>query len=149
MDNAIKYTDTRGSIKINISLGTRQRCLVCDTGIEFPEHQPHVFERFTGRQSHSKSTGGTGLGLSIVKMVRPYMMLILNLRGRERNLYTLVVQVNRKWISSRSADPFCISGQNLYISGKAIFCLRFANISLCAENLQLKHEGEEEPVVFR
>jgi two-component system phosphate regulon sensor histidine kinase PhoR len=70
VDNAIKYTDTGGSIKININRDSDRVVLsVCDTGIGIPhEHQPHVFERFYRvDKSHSKSTGGTGLGLSIVK----------------------------------------------------------------------------------
>lgn len=72
VDNAIKYTDRGGSVRISVGRYPDGAMLsVSDTGIGIPkEHQPHVFERFYRvDKSHSKATGGTGLGLSIVKHI--------------------------------------------------------------------------------
>lgn len=74
-DNAIKYNNPGGSVKISIS---QKQGLVSmsvqDTGIGIsPEHHDKVFERFYRvDKSHSKQSGGTGLGLSIVKHAVQY-----------------------------------------------------------------------------
>lgn len=70
VDNAIKYTDGKSSLRI---MGQRVqkkiRFAVEDTGIGIrPEDQQRVFERFYRvATDRSKDTGGSGLGLSIVK----------------------------------------------------------------------------------
>lgn len=69
-DNAIKYNNVGGSVKIFITPGEADvRISVQDTGIGIsPEHREKIFERFYRvDKSHSKQSGGTGLGLSIVK----------------------------------------------------------------------------------
>lgn len=74
-DNAIKYNNQDGSVKITISQKQGKVVLsVQDTGIGIPlEHQDKVFERFYRvDKSHSKQSGGTGLGLSIVKHAVQY-----------------------------------------------------------------------------
>jgi two-component system phosphate regulon sensor histidine kinase PhoR len=74
-DNAIKYNEPGGSVKITIRQSSEEVCLnVQDTGIGIPiEHQEKVFERFYRvDKSHSKQSGGTGLGLSIVKHAVQY-----------------------------------------------------------------------------
>ena len=74
-DNAIKYNNRGGSVKISISQKQGQVSLsVQDTGIGIsPEHHDKVFERFYRvDKSHSKQSGGTGLGLSIVKHAVQY-----------------------------------------------------------------------------
>jgi two-component system phosphate regulon sensor histidine kinase PhoR len=74
-DNAIKYNESGGSVKITIRQSSEEVCLnVQDTGIGIPiEHQEKVFERFYRvDKSHSKQSGGTGLGLSIVKHAVQY-----------------------------------------------------------------------------
>ena len=69
-DNAIKYNNPGGKVKVSVSeqQGAVQ-ISVSDNGIGIaPEHQDKVFERFYRvDKSHSKQTGGTGLGLAIVK----------------------------------------------------------------------------------
>ena len=69
-DNAIKYNNPGGSVKVTVAQQPGEVLLcVQDTGIGIsPEHQDKVFERFYRvDKSHSKQSGGTGLGLSIVK----------------------------------------------------------------------------------
>ncbi len=74
-DNAIKYNNPGGSVKVTVAQTPDEVQLsVSDTGIGIaPEHQDKVFERFYRvDKSHSKQSGGTGLGLSIVKHAVQY-----------------------------------------------------------------------------
>ena len=74
-DNAIKYNNPGGNVKVSIAQEHGEVLLnVQDTGIGIaPEHQDKVFERFYRvDKSHSKQSGGTGLGLSIVKHAVQY-----------------------------------------------------------------------------
>ena len=74
-DNAIKYNNPGGSVKVTVAQKSGEVLLnVQDTGIGIsPEHQDKVFERFYRvDKSHSKQSGGTGLGLSIVKHAVQY-----------------------------------------------------------------------------
>lgn len=73
LDNAIKYTPDRGTIRID---GRRVdegwiEVSVTDTGLGIPEtDRPRVFERFYRvDKARSRELGGTGLGLSIVKHI--------------------------------------------------------------------------------
>ena len=74
-DNAIKYNNPGGSVKVSVAQNPSEVLLsVQDTGSGIaPEHQDKVFERFYRvDKSHSKQSGGTGLGLSIVKHAVQY-----------------------------------------------------------------------------
>ena len=74
-DNAIKYNNPGGSVKVSIAQRSDEVLLsIQDTGIGIaPEDQEKVFERFYRvDKSHSKQSGGTGLGLSIVKHAVQY-----------------------------------------------------------------------------
>ena len=74
-DNAIKYNNPGGSVKVTVAQKNGEVLLsVQDTGIGISsEHQDKVFERFYRvDKSHSKQSGGTGLGLSIVKHAVQY-----------------------------------------------------------------------------
>ena len=74
-DNAIKYNNPGGSVKVTVAQKHGEVLLsVQDTGIGISlEHQDKVFERFYRvDKSHSKQSGGTGLGLSIVKHAVQY-----------------------------------------------------------------------------
>ena len=74
-DNAIKYNNPGGSVKVTVAQKPGEVVLIVqDTGIGIsPEHQDKVFERFYRvDKSHSKQSGGTGLGLSIVKHAVQY-----------------------------------------------------------------------------
>ena len=72
LDNAIKYTQTGGIVRLKVASQNGQPMLeVSDTGIGIPpEALPHVFERFYRvERSRSREQGGAGLGLSIVKSI--------------------------------------------------------------------------------
>lgn len=70
LDNAIKYTPPRGTVRIHATReGPIVRVSVEDSGPGIaPHHLPRIFERFyrvdAGR---ARDVGGTGLGLSIAK----------------------------------------------------------------------------------
>jgi len=70
LDNAIKYTESGGSVELSFSVEPEgiQLC-VADTGIGIaPEDQPLVFDRLY-RADQSRSEPGMGLGLALVKAV--------------------------------------------------------------------------------
>lgn len=71
VQNAIRYNNPDGYVKINISNDKRPALTVSDNGIGIPKNeQERVFERFYRvDKSRSKATGGTGLGLAIVKHI--------------------------------------------------------------------------------
>ncbi|MEW6718326.1 MAG: sensor histidine kinase [Chloroflexota bacterium] len=75
ISNAIKYTPTRGSIRIEVVEKSDQvKVSIADTGIGIPEEAlPRLGEEFY-RAKNAKKSGitGTGLGLSIVKQVMDY-----------------------------------------------------------------------------
>jgi two-component system phosphate regulon sensor histidine kinase PhoR len=70
LDNAIKYTEPGGRIRIRVEGdGHRVRVAVADTGGGIPERDlARIFERFYRvDRARSRALGGTGLGLAIVK----------------------------------------------------------------------------------
>jgi two-component system phosphate regulon sensor histidine kinase PhoR len=70
LDNAVKYTPSKGDVTVRVWNGDRYANLVVtDTGIGIAEHeQERIFERFYRvDKARSRDLGGTGLGLSIVK----------------------------------------------------------------------------------
>lgn len=71
LDNAIKYTDPGGEIRLALTQPTPDRVefSVRDTGIGIQaDEQEKIFERFYRvDQVRSRAQGGTGLGLAIVK----------------------------------------------------------------------------------
>ncbi|MCH3964065.1 MAG: cell wall metabolism sensor histidine kinase WalK [Clostridium sp.] len=72
VDNAIKYSDNGGQVKITAS-SEDEVCVieVEDNGVGISkEHQERLFERFYRvDKARSRSQGGTGLGLAIVKHI--------------------------------------------------------------------------------
>ena len=72
VDNAAKYTDKNGEIKISaLQDGKSARLSVSDSGIGIkPEILPNVFNRFVrADESRTRATGGAGLGLSIAEWI--------------------------------------------------------------------------------
>ncbi len=72
VENAIKYTDADGIVRLRIAPGPGGVELrVEDTGTGIPPQDlPHIFERFyRADKARTREQGGTGLGLSIVKHI--------------------------------------------------------------------------------
>lgn len=69
MENAVKYTQSGGLIRVSLSRqGRDAHLVVTDNGPGIPkENLPHIFDRFYRvDKARSREKGGTGLGLSIV-----------------------------------------------------------------------------------
>ena len=72
VDNACKYADENGLVKVELSnLGQTCRLVVSNTGPAVdPEDLPHLFDRFyRSDKARTRGTGGFGLGLAIAKGV--------------------------------------------------------------------------------
>jgi signal transduction histidine kinase len=72
LDNAIKFTQEKGTISISItSKGKKALIKVRNTGEGIPEEElSHIFERFyKSDRSRGLDKTGTGLGLYIVKTI--------------------------------------------------------------------------------
>ena len=94
-DNAIKYNNPGGSVKVTVAQKSGEVLLsVQDTGIGIsPEHQEKVFERFYRvDKSHSRQSGGTGLGLSIVKHAVAYHKAEIQLESTPGKGTTITIQ---------------------------------------------------------
>ena len=94
-DNAIKYNQPGGRVKVTVSQKSGEVLLsVQDTGIGIsPEHQEKVFERFYRvDKSHSRQSGGTGLGLSIVKHAVAYHKAEIQLESTPGKGTTITIQ---------------------------------------------------------
>ena len=70
VDNAIKFTNKGGQVRIGISLeGSNASVVVTDTGCGIPaDRLPHIYDRFY-RVDAARSGDGFGLGLSICKWI--------------------------------------------------------------------------------
>lgn len=72
IENAIKYTEPNGKVKVRIETTGRMLTLtIKDTGIGIPtKHMSRIFERFYRvDKARDRAKGGTGLGLAIVKHI--------------------------------------------------------------------------------
>jgi signal transduction histidine kinase len=69
--NAIKYSHTKGDIRISIRAEENQVILqVTDSGHGIPaSDQPHIFDKFYRASNISSEVEGSGLGLAIVKNI--------------------------------------------------------------------------------
>ena len=70
LNNAVKYSEPKGSVMLNIaSLASQVELRVKDTGVGIPpEVLPDVFDLFTQvNRTLDRSQGGLGIGLALVR----------------------------------------------------------------------------------
>ena len=70
LNNAAKYTEDGGTIRLSAKLDGREVVVtVADNGAGIPpEHLPHLFEKFTRKSAQTeRSRDGLGIGLSLVR----------------------------------------------------------------------------------
>ena len=97
-DNAIKYTNPGGCVKVSVTQKDGEVLVrVQDTGIGIAsEHHDKIFERFYRvDKSHSKQSGGTGLGLSIVKHAVQYHRGTINVNSEPNKGTTISVSFHK------------------------------------------------------
>ena len=72
LDNAVKYSDTAGEIRLNIYQKRRKVCIEVLNTCDLPDivDLDRLFERFYRvDESRSTSTGGTGIGLAMAQAI--------------------------------------------------------------------------------
>lgn len=95
MDNACKYVDDKGSIKVRLSkTGSSCHLAVNNTGPVIPaEDLPHLFDRFYRSDKARTRTGGYGLGLAIAKSIVDDHKGTLKVSSTEREGTTFSVEI--------------------------------------------------------
>src|SRR5664279_2543079 len=86
LDNAIKYTPTKGRIEVGLTATPSRAVLsVRDSGIGIPEALlPRIFDRFVRADPSRGEVSGTGLGLAIAKWIDDAHDAMLTVQSRER-----------------------------------------------------------------
>lgn len=71
LDNAIKYTNRKGEVKIMMrKKGKAAQIVVSDTGVGMPEEElTYIFDRFYQINKSRITNNGFGIGLSLVKVI--------------------------------------------------------------------------------
>ncbi|MGI0117052.1 sensor histidine kinase [Zooshikella sp. RANM57] len=81
IDNALKFTPTRGRITISLDDHYQPTVSIADSGSGIPEHErENVFKRFYRMEKHYR-VQGSGLGLSMVKAICKYHNAQILLEG--------------------------------------------------------------------
>jgi signal transduction histidine kinase len=98
LDNAIKYTPTKGRIEVGLTATPSRAVLsVRDSGIGIPEALlPRIFDRFVRADPSRGEVSGTGLGLAIAKWIADAhdAMLTVQSREREGSVFTAAFHLN-------------------------------------------------------
>jgi PAS domain S-box-containing protein len=98
ISNAVKYTPSKGTVRIGLAVDRRQKALVitvADTGYGIPaDQQDKIFTKlFRADNVRQKDTEGTGLGLYIVKSVVEHSGGTIRFESRENKGTTFYVNL--------------------------------------------------------
>ncbi len=94
LDNALKYSNGNGWIRIRLSGGKRRRLIVENSVAEITSgNHDEVFERFTRlEQSRNSSLGGYGVGLAIAKSIVNRHHGKIRAYSNDSNTFTIMVE---------------------------------------------------------
>jgi len=98
VENAVKYSDQTHQVEVRVlTTDTTVSVEVEDRGIGIPADSiDRIFERFYRvDRARNRATGGTGLGLSIVRHVATNHGGEVNVRSREGEGSTFILQIPR------------------------------------------------------
>ena len=95
VDNAIKYTPEKGTVKVTLDDHQNVFISVADTGIGIPEDEvSRIFERFYRvDKTRDRETGGTGLGLSITHATIMMHKGSIKVNSKEEEGTTILVRI--------------------------------------------------------
>ncbi|MGN7939115.1 ATP-binding protein [Virgibacillus sp. 6R] len=99
IDNAIKYSEYKGTVTLAISKEGNQLLLtVTDNGVGIEEkHIPHLFKRFYRvDKARTRQEGGYGLGLSIAKWIVDTHNGTINVQSKLHEGSTFIVNLPQK-----------------------------------------------------
>lgn len=108
LDNAVKYTESGGSIGVRLRVGSDTvELAVRDTGIGIPgKDLDRIFERFYRvDRARTGGTGGVGLGLAIVRHVATNHLGQLHVESREGEGATFTISLPLGPVESSVETP--------------------------------------------
>ncbi|TMM54635.1 ATP-binding protein [Sulfitobacter sabulilitoris] len=113
LSNAAKFSTPGDEVVVELQETDDATILrVTDTGAGIPEEaQASIFERFTQADSSDRrAKGGTGLGLSIVKAIVERHSGTIDMRSREGEGTSFIINLPRKQVETYPAPALHIAG---------------------------------------
>ena len=113
LDNAIKYTDAPGTIRMEVECDPNEpgvqtlQFTISDTGIGMDSSfLPKVFERFEKEDSSSTSRkGGSGISLAVTRQLTELMNGTIKVESEKGKGSTFTVQIPFVYIDAEAEDP--------------------------------------------
>ncbi len=156
LSNAYKYTNTGGSISMQISEipceregYAMYRTTIADTGIGMSEEfLPHLFEEFAREKNTTDNKiEGTGLGMPIVKRLLDLMGGVINVQSQQGVGTTVTITLSHK-IQENAEQTYHVKGtlSDSYFQGKRILLAEDNELNaeiaieiLCEVGLVIEH----------
>lgn len=144
LDNAIKFTPSGGSIKVDLNVNERIHISISDTGIGIPpEEQLNIFTAYHQVTHKKRNVQGLGLGLYITKQIIDSIGGTIELKSQlgqgSQFIVTLPLQTKPEQINTK--PEMTIPVQSVFITQDQIKIKAFdknkKTILLVEDNLQL------------